>query len=206
MTVGKRSFDLFLASVGILILFFPALFLAWALLVMQGRPIFYVSERMKSPDKGFTLWKFRTMRPDVNDSGVSGGNKAVRVTCIGQILRRTRIDEVPQLWNILRGDMSFVGPRPPLRRYVDQFPHLYTRVLHSRPGLTGLATLAFHAHEDRLLSACTTAEETEKIYVTRCIPAKARLDLLYQRKQSLLMDIVLLGWTIRRICKVRNAA
>jgi lipopolysaccharide/colanic/teichoic acid biosynthesis glycosyltransferase len=206
MTVGKRSFDLLLASVGILILILPALFLAGTLLIIQGRPIFYVSERMKSTDKGFNLWKFRTMRPDVNDSGVSGGHKTARVTRIGRILRRTRIDEVPQLWNILRGDMSFVGPRPPLRRYVVQYPHLYARVLHSRPGLTGLATLAFHAREDRLLSACTTADETERTYVTRCIPAKARLDLIYQRRQSLLMDLFLLARTIRRICKVRNAA
>jgi lipopolysaccharide/colanic/teichoic acid biosynthesis glycosyltransferase len=151
------------------------------LVICQGRPIFFLSERMKTPDQAFWLWKFRTMRPAAQDSGVSGGDKVARITPMGQILRRTRLDELPQLWNILRGDISFVGPRPPLRIYVERFPGLYGRVLQSRPGLTGLAT--------------------DAVYCTHCIPRKAELDLIYQKNQAIMLDILVLGKTISRLMK-----
>ena len=125
----------------------------------QGRPILYLSERMRTPEQGFALVKLRTMAPapDGVDGGVSGADKAARITPLGRHLRRLRLDEVPQLWNILRGDMSFVGPRPPLREFVERFPDLYARVLACRPGITGLATLVYHAHEERLLSRSGSA-------------------------------------------------
>jgi lipopolysaccharide/colanic/teichoic acid biosynthesis glycosyltransferase len=88
---------------------------------------------MRGPSKPFTLIKFRTMQDAIQNTGVTGGDKTARVTRTGHWLRRWRLDEVPQLINILRGDMSFVGPRPPLRRYVEQFPDLYAHVLKSRP-------------------------------------------------------------------------
>jgi lipopolysaccharide/colanic/teichoic acid biosynthesis glycosyltransferase len=125
---------------------------------------------------------------------------------MGHVLRRTRLDELPQLWNILRGDISFVGPRPPLRQYVERFPHLYARVLQSRPGITGLATLVYHAREERLLAACTTAVETDAVYVAFCIPRKARLDLIYQRKQTIQLDISLLMKTVSRLFKRGSSA
>ena len=103
---------------------------------------------MKAPGVPFHLWKLRTMTVVREDSGVSGGDKAARITPVGRFLRRARLDEIPQLWNVIRGDMSFVGPRPPLRLYVERFPALYAEVLKSRPGITGLATLHFHAHEE----------------------------------------------------------
>jgi lipopolysaccharide/colanic/teichoic acid biosynthesis glycosyltransferase len=95
--------------------------------------------------------------------------------------------------------MSFVGPRPPLRQYVERFPDLYARVLQNRPGITGLATLVYHAHEERLLRPCRTVAETDAVYARRCIPAKARLDLIYQRNRSICYDLVLLGRTIGRM-------
>ena len=98
------------------------------------------------------------------------------------------MDELPQMWNILRGDISFVGPRPPLPVYVTRFPDLYAQVLQSRPGVTGLASLVFAAHEEALLSRCATSDETDAIYARRCVPRKARIDLLYQRRRSLLLD------------------
>ncbi|MDZ4136855.1 MAG: sugar transferase, partial [Paracoccaceae bacterium] len=143
MTPGKRLFDVALALGLSAVLALPFLaVIIWAL-VMQGRPVFHVAERMKAPGVPFDLWKLRTMALAPADSGVSGGDKAGRVTPAGRFLRRTRLDEVPQLWNVLRGDMSFVGPRPPLRVYVDRFPDLYAQVLRSRPGITGLASLHF---------------------------------------------------------------
>lgn len=187
MTPGKRAFDIALALVLALLLALPAAAIALAILLTDGRPVLYVAERMRSPSEGFRLWKFRTMRRAAAgpaERGVSGGDKAARITPVGRFLRRTRLDEVPQLVNILRGDISFVGPRPPLRDYVERFPALYARVLQSRPGVTGLATLVFHAHEERLLAACRSAEETDAVYARRCVPRKARLDLIYQRARA----------------------
>lgn len=192
MTMSKRTFDVALALVGIGILALPAVVIMASLLICQGRPIFYCSERMKTPDRAFQLWKFRTMTVCATDGGVSGGNKSGRITPLGRILRRLRLDEVPQLWNILRGDMSFVGPRPPLRIYVQRFPRLYAQVLQCKPGLSGIATLVFHRHEARLLAACTTPQDTEAVYIRRCIGRKARLDLIYLARRTFWLDISLL--------------
>jgi len=138
------------------------------------------------------------MRPAaVGNDGVSGGDKADRITRTGRFLRRTRLDEVPQLWNVLRGDMSFVGPRPPLRVYVERFPQLYAQVLQSRPGITGLATLACHRHEERLLARCHSPAETDAVYARRCVPRKAALDLLYQRRSTICLDLLLMIRTLQ---------
>lgn len=199
MTPQKRLFDLALALALALVLAVPFLVLVVVLLIVEGRPIFYVAERMRAPDRPFRLWKFRTMKVAGTDSGVSGGDKSARITPMGRFLRRARLDEVPQLWNVLRGDMSFVGPRPPLRQYVERFPALYAEVLKSRPGITGLATLRYHAHEERLLAPCGSAAETDAVYARRCVPRKARLDMIYQRHQSLCLDLALIAETGARV-------
>jgi lipopolysaccharide/colanic/teichoic acid biosynthesis glycosyltransferase len=192
---GQRLFDIALA----LLLAVPALpimaAIALAIRLRDGAPVLYGSERMRAPGEGFTLWKFRTMRADPGDRGVSGGDKAARITATGRWLRATRLDELPQLWNILRGDIGFVGPRPPLRQYVERFPDLYAQVLRSRPGVTGLATLRFHRTESRLLARTASAAETDAVYARRCVPRKARLDLIYQRNRSLCLDIKLIAET-----------
>ena len=198
MTISKRLFDLTVALV--LAFFLSPMIVAVGLVVLlnEGRPVFYVSERMRAPGQPFRLWKYRTMTVVSSDSGVSGGDKAARITRTGRVLRRTRLDELPQLWNIIRGDISFVGPRPPLRRYVEQFPELYGEVLKSRPGITGLATLAYHRTEERLLAACATPAETEAVYVRRCVPAKAKLDLIYAANRTICYDMVLMVATVFR--------
>lgn len=196
MTQRKRLFDLALA----LVLAGPLAVVigvaALVLLVLQGRPVFFAAERMHSPGRAFTLWKFRTMRPADEDRGVSGGDKAARLTGPGRLLRKTRLDELPQILNILKGEMSFVGPRPPLRQYVEAFPALYAEVLKARPGVTGLASLVYHRHEERLLAICRTAEETDRVYRRRCVPTKARLDILYGQRQSLCFDVAIICRTI----------
>lgn len=199
MTVQKRLFDIALAVLILPVVLGLGLGVVVVLLLTQGGPIFYASERMKTPAQGFLLWKFRTMTVVQADAGVSGGDKAARVTPAGRVLRRFRLDELPQLWNILRGDISFVGPRPPLRQYVERFPEIYGAVLRSRPGVTGLASIHFHRHEDWLLRRCSTPEETDHIYCTRCIPSKARLDLIYARQASVCFDLVLLARTLARV-------
>ena len=213
---GKRAFDLGFG----LAIFLPGLpiFLTVAALVWlkDGRPVFHLSRRVLRPGREFLLIKFRTMADDAADTDdtVLGGDKAGRITPLGAKLRRVRLDEAPQLLNVLWGTMSFIGPRPPPRRYVEMFPELYGRVLRSKPGITGLATIMFHTHEEWLLAGVTDPEEVERIYVTRCVPRKARLDLLYQRRASLGLDAYLLWLTAskffplpgRRIARMKARA
>jgi lipopolysaccharide/colanic/teichoic acid biosynthesis glycosyltransferase len=201
MTLAKRSFDILFALMLLPLLAPVIALIAVAILVTEGRPVFYVAERMRCPAQPFALWKFRTMTTVDTDTGVSGGDKTARITRIGRLLRRTRADELPQLWNILKGDMSFVGPRPPLRQYVERFPEIYSEVLKSRPGVTGLASMVYHRHEERILAGCGTPEQTDAAYCRRCVPAKARLDLIYQRHQSVCFDMKLIWQTVARILR-----
>lgn len=182
---------------GIILLPF-GLAIALAILVIDGRPIFYNSERMCDPNQSFQLIKFRTMQSSNDNSGVSGGDKAARVTICGAFLRRTRLDELPQLINVLWGEISFVGPRPPLRQYVEKFPDLYADVLKTRPGITGLATVLYHEQEEQLLAKCTSAAETDQVYSEICVPKKAAFDLLYQQNRSMLFDCQIMLMTVFR--------
>lgn len=204
MNWRKRIFDLFFASLLCVILAPVIIFLVLLIWIKQGRPLFYVADRMKSPSEHFGLIKFRTMTVVDQDAGVSGGDKTQRITPLGAKLRAKRLDEFPQLWNILRGDISFVGPRPPLPEYVERFPELYAAVLKSRPGVTGLASVKFHEHEDRLLTRCTTAGETDEVYARRCVPRKARLDLIYQRNQGICYDVEIIFLTVKTLFRRDN--
>lgn len=203
MTFRKRAFDVVFSLLLLIPLSVVMLTVAGLLLLSQGRPILYVAPRMKSAEDSFHLLKFRTMHRVDEDSGATGAHKSWRITAVGRILRRTRIDELPQLFNILKGDMSFVGPRPPLREYVERFPAVYAQVLKSRPGVTGLATLIYHRHEDRILARCTSAEATERAYYRRCLPAKLKIDLIYQRHRDIRLDLWIMWNTLKIVlgCK-----
>lgn len=206
MKPSKRALDLVLVVILSLILVVPFSILLIVMIFREGFPLFYVAERMKGVGQPFHLWKLRTMTVAGQDSGVSGGDKTARITPLGAFIRRARMDEVPQLWNVLKGDMSFVGPRPPLREYVERFPDLYGQVLKSPTGITGLASLRFHDREEKLLAACHSREETDRVYSERCVPQKARLDLIYQKNWSLCFDLKLIwetgtGILIRRFFK-----
>lgn len=204
MPPSKRAFDLGLALILLIPLSLVMLSVAAVLLILQGRPVFYAAHRMRGPNQPFTQWKFRTMLCEDGDFGATGAHKAWRITPVGRFLRKSRIDELPQLLNILLGDMSFVGPRPPLREYVERFPAVYGQVLHSRPGVTGLATLIYHRHEDRILARCTSAEATEAAYYRRCLPAKLKIDLIYQRHRSLRLDLWILWNTLKIVISRRD--
>lgn len=193
----KRLFDIVLAVILLVPLSILMGIVAILVLIQQGRPIFYKAERMRAPGQSFTQLKFRTMIGEDEDSGATGAHKHWRITPLGHVLRRTRIDELPQLFNILRGDMSFVGPRPPLREYVERFPAVYSQVLKSRPGVTGLATLIYHRHEDRILARCKSAEATELAYYRRCLPAKLKIDLIYQRHRDIRLDLWIMWNTLK---------
>jgi lipopolysaccharide/colanic/teichoic acid biosynthesis glycosyltransferase len=198
MKPSKRIMDLFVC-VALSFILIPVMICVYlVVLLVDGAPVFYLSERMKTPTEGFKLIKFRTMRPsDVND-GVSGGDKAGRITRTGAVLRRTRVDEIPQLWNVLKGDISFIGPRPPLRQYVERYPVLYQKVLKNRPGISGMASIHFHRYEEYVLGKCSSLEETDDVYCRVCIPRKAKLDLIYQEHQNFCFDVLLMFKTVFR--------
>lgn len=196
MTPMKRFLDVLAVLVLAIPLLPLGLLTALAILILDGRPVIYWSERMKTPTQSFKLAKFRSMTVRSAESGVSGGDKASRITRTGRFIRRTRLDELPQLWNVLKGDISFVGPRPPLREYVERFPRIYAEVLKSRPGITGLATIVYHRHEELLLARSKTAAETDAIYARACVPRKAKLDLIYQRRRNLRFDFYLMLKTV----------
>jgi len=198
MTPAKRAFDLVIAIVMIIPLLPVMVVIALLIWIRDGRPVLYGHKRVHAPGQNFTLWKFRTMRRVKRDQGVSGGHKRRRITKLGRVLRRSRLDELPQLWNVIRGDISFVGPRPPDPRYVEMFPELYAEVLKSRPGITGLATLAYHRTEERLLEECRTSVQTEEVYTRRCVPRKARLDMIYTENRTLCYDALLMLATVFR--------
>jgi lipopolysaccharide/colanic/teichoic acid biosynthesis glycosyltransferase len=196
----KRPFDLFCASVLAVVLLPLFGWIAWRLKQDSDGPVLYISERMKTPEQGFGLFKFRTMAVvnDTENAGVTGADKNDRITEYGAYLRRKRLDELPQLWNIVLGHMSFVGPRPPLREYVNRFPGVYTEVLKDKPGVTGLASLTYSKRESVLLERCTSAEETDQVYTSKCIPAKAKLDLMYQANYRPCLDYWIIWETLRR--------
>lgn len=200
----KRLFDLSLALILLLPLSVVMAIMAAVMLVAQGRPIFYAAERMRAPGQPFRQLKFRTMIPENEDFGATGAHKHWRITPLGHFLRRTRIDELPQLFNILKGDMSFVGPRPPLREYVERYPAVYSQVLRNRPGVTGLATLIYHRHEDRILARCASAEATERAYYRRCLPAKLKIDLIYQRHREVRLDLWIMWNTVKIVLGARD--
>lgn len=171
-------------------------------IALQGRPFIYASERMRSVERGFSLYKIRSMHPP-DAEGVESvlcRHQSRRVTRIGAFLRRTRLDELPQIFNVIRGDIRFIGPRPPLRRYVEAYPDIYREVLRDTPpGITGLATVMLHRREERLLSACEDAAQADFVYRTRCIPIKARLDLLYRERRGAWLNLLILFRTVSRL-------
>jgi len=211
---AKRCLDIGIAA-PLLVLTSPLLLALGLMLAAGGGGVLFRQPRVGRGGRAFAMLKFRSMVPDAQarlEQHLATHPAAAaewarrqklecdpRVTALGRVLRRFSLDELPQLWNVLRGDMSFVGPRPPLPIYVARFPELYAEVLKSRPGITGLATLHFHAREERLLAPCRTAEETDAVYMRRCVPRNARLDLIYQRNRTLCLDLVLLGQTLGRV-------
>ena len=192
----KRTFELFLVALCAILMLVPMLGICLLLLVAQGRPIFFGSRRVGLHGHAFTMWKFRTMTSVRDDTGVSGADKRERITPIGVWLRANRLDEFPQLWNILCGNLSFVGPRAPLPEYYTDFPELYRQVLQVKPGITGLATLRYHAREEAVLATCVTPEETDAAYRRVCIPRKVHLDLIYARNWSFCFDLALMWETL----------
>lgn len=192
----KRLFDIGFALV-LLIVLFPLL-LVLALFVAFTSPggAFFRQTRTGMEGKEFRLLKFRTMRPGSETKGqLTVGTRDPRVTSIGVLLRRSKLDELPQLWNVLVGDMSVMGSRPEVPKYVAMYTLAQREVLRVRPGITGMASIE-HIDESDILARSADPERT---YVHELMPAKLALDLRYVREHSLALDLRIIAATIMRV-------
>ncbi len=192
----KRLFDIvisFLALVSLLPVFL--IISIWIIIDSRGG-IFYSQTRVGRKNHDFALLKFRSMRPGADEKGLlTLGSRDPRVTNAGYRLRKTKLDELPQLLNILAGQMSIVGPRPEVRKYVDLYNAEQLRVLAVRPGLTDYASLEY-INEDEILAQSENPEET---YIETIMPAKLELNMKYIHEKSIGKDIRIISQTILRI-------
>jgi len=187
----KRLLDLLLAGPALVVLSPLLLGLAIAVKASSPGPALFRQERMGRGGVPFVLLKFRSMRQGGGGPAVTAAGD-VRITPVGRILRRYKLDELPQLLNVIRGDMSIVGPRPEVRRYVEAFPAEYARVLSIRPGLTDIAAVAYR-DEEGILAA---APDPEAAYLREVLPRKLALYEQYLRTMSLRTDLRLILQTI----------
>jgi len=192
----KRIFDIVFSCLG-LILLAPVLVILAIIIKLDSKgPILFIQPRVGFNNQDFNIFKFRTMQMESDKKGLlTLGNKDSRITKVGYFLRRYKIDEFPQLLNILMGDMSFVGPRPELRKYVNYYPKEDLIVLSVRPGITGLASIEFR-NEVELLKA---AKDPEAFFIESIIPEKLKLNKLYIAKSSFWFDLKLIIITIFRV-------
>jgi len=192
----KRLLDLVLSSIGILFLLPLGLILAILVVVGSKGPVFYKQKRVGFGGKDFGLLKFRSMKTGSDKKGLlTVGNSDSRITKTGGFLRKYKLDELPQLINVLFGDMSLVGPRPEVRKYVDMYSAEQRKVLSVRPGITDYASIEY-IDEDAVLGASENAEQT---YINTIMPAKLKLNLKYVKEQSTWVDIKLIFATIKKI-------
>ena len=187
----KRIFDVCCAAVG-LVLTSPIL-LAASVAVGTTSPggVLFRQERMGRGGKPFTIYKFRSMRKDNAGLKITTGHDA-RVTGVGKFLRKSKIDELPQLWNVLKGDMSFVGPRPEVREYTDLYNEEQRQIFLVRPGITDLASIEFRNENDLL----TGSDDPNRTYIEEIMPYKIDLGLTYIENLSLGYDIKLILRTL----------
>ena len=192
----KRLFDVTSSGIALLLLA-PLLATTGVLIALESRGgMLYRQQRIGRNGQPFTILKFRSMSVGSDRSGLlTVGDNDQRITRMGRILRKTKLDELPQLWNVLRGEMSIVGPRPEVSRYVDLYNDHQRQVLTVRPGLTDLASLAY-IDENELLAA---SEEPEQTYIQEVMPRKLELSLSYIQQRSLLLDVKIILLTIGRI-------
>lgn len=194
----KRCFDI-VVSLIILSAFLPfGILIALAIKLDSKGTIFYRQERVGKNGKVFRLLKFRTMRTDADKAGkLTVGMRDPRITRIGYFLRKTKLDEFTQFWNVLIGDMSIVGPRPEVQEYVNLYTPQQREILTVRPGITDYASLEYF-HENEILGAAENPRET---YIHEVMPAKLDLNKKYLQNPTLLHDLKLMWMTFAKVLK-----
>ena len=186
-------FDITFASLGLLLLSPLLIIVSGIILIFDGRPIFFRQTRVGINGADFILNKFRTMNV-VREaaSGAFDAGDTSRITKIGAFLRKTKLDELPQLWNVFKGDMSLVGPRPEVRKWVDAYPERWAKVLTVKPGITDPASI-YYRNEEELLAQ---ADDPVACYRDQILPHKLDLYEEYVMTRTFLGDIVLIFKTI----------
>jgi lipopolysaccharide/colanic/teichoic acid biosynthesis glycosyltransferase len=218
----KRSFDVVFAGLGLLVLSPLFLLVAIAVKLSSRGPVLFRQQRIGKAGRPFRILKFRSMVVNAEDLGPGVTRDGdPRITAMGRFLRKTKLDELPQLWNVLVGDMSFVGPRPEVPRYVEKYTAEQRRVLALKPGITDLATLEFRNEEELLKGEITNSKaegrrqkaedggrgtedgrrrvedaDMEEFYMNCCVPRKIELNLAYAARANLWEDIKIILRTL----------
>jgi lipopolysaccharide/colanic/teichoic acid biosynthesis glycosyltransferase len=192
----KRLFDIIVSLIALLVLM-PFLFIIGLLIAMESKGgAFYQQVRVGKDQVPFKLLKFRSMRPGSDKKGlITVGNNDNRITGMGRFVRKYKVDELPQLINVIKGDMSLVGPRPEVPKYVALYNPVQLKVLSVRPGLTDYASLEYFDENEVLAKT----DDPHKTYVEEIMPRKLALNLKYIEEQSFLTDLKIIGKTVRRI-------
>lgn len=194
----KRIFDIFFSFIGLAILLIPFLLISLIIVFDSPGGIFYRQLRVGKGGKDFKLLKFRSMRSNADKSGLlTVGGRDSRITKVGYYIRKYKVDELPQLINVLLGDMSLVGPRPEVRKYVDLYTADQLNVLNAKPGITDYASIEY-SNENEILGK---AADPEKVYIEEIMPAKLKLNLKYIEEQGILTDLKIIFRTVFKILK-----
>ncbi len=192
----KRLFDIFFSLLGLIILATIFLIIAILILVDSRGGLFYKQLRVGYNNTDFKLFKFRTMEAGADTKGlITVGSRDSRVTLIGYYLRKYKIDELPQLFNVLIGDMSLVGPRPEVRKYVNMYTKNQLRVLSVKPGITDYASIEY-SNENEVLGKVNNPDE---LYITVIMPAKLALNVKYIDEKNTFKDISIILRTLFKI-------
>ena len=192
----KRAFDILCSFLGLAVLSPVLLVVSVLVAVTSPGGVFFRQERIGKDGRPFRIFKFRSMRKDNAGLKITTGNDS-RITPVGRFLRKSKIDELPQLINVLVGDMSFVGPRPEVADYVNLYTPYQRQVLLVRPGITGLASIRFRNENDLL----TASDDPNRTYVEQIMPRKIDLDLEYIPHASVFYDIKLIFQTFAVVIK-----
>ena len=191
-----RFCDIVFSFIGLLLLSPLFLIVALWIIIDNPGPVFYRQQRVGKDNKDFELLKFRSMRGGADkNSLITIGNRDPRITRAGYYLRKYKLDELPQLWNVLIGDMSLVGPRPEVRKYVDLYTEEQRKVLSVRPGITDYASIEY-IDENNLLAQ---SKNPDKTYIEEIIPAKIALNMRYIAHQTIGEYLKIIFLTIIKI-------
>jgi len=196
----KRTSDIIFSLIGIVVLL-PFFFLVSLFILLDSKGgIFFKQVRVGRGNKDFYLYKFRTMRSDSEKRGqLTIGSRDNRITRVGYYLRKLKLDELPQLINVLKGDMSLVGPRPEVRKYVNLYTDEQLKVLSVRPGITDYASIKYFSESDLLAKS----SNPEKTYIEEIMPEKLKINLEYVNKNGFFADMTIVFKTLGKIIRIK---
>ena len=199
--MSKRLFDIAFAVLGLLVTAPLFVLIAAAVAIASKGPVFFLQRRVGRNQRDFSIYKFRTMYRDAESRGqLTVGTRDSRITAVGYWLRRFKLDELPQLLNVLMGQMSVVGPRPEVRKYVQLYTDQEKKVLSVLPGITDLASIHF-INENEILSRFANPEEA---YIRQIMPVKLGYNLQYLQDRSFFTDLSIIGQTLFRILGINK--